>query len=162
LMMVSKTPQAPVALPTTDGITGVATDGGAVYWTDNIAKQVARFAPGDAMPTVLVEKDNMGPYGVVVHGSTVYFGTVDGVMKSVPAAGGMATKTVASGALRNFAVDDDFIYWANLVENRIMKVEPKGMTPIPLTGQIEGLEYVAIDEAFVYFTSDDGRIRKIA
>jgi hypothetical protein len=152
------------ALATTVGIVLVATDRSATH-----------EAPGPKLSLVT----NMGPSAadlrLAVDASYVYASVDDsggsgtGSIVKVPIAGGSAV-TLASGQLNNgeLAIDDTYVYWADLgdgtqmhnTDGSIMRVPKAGGSVVTLAANVDGPRSLVLANNFVYFGNWDS-IQKV-
>lgn len=106
---------------------GIATDGRAVYWTDDGSGRVMAAALPGGSPTVLAS-GQQGPGDIAVDGASVYWvNFTSGTVMKAPLGGGDPV-TLASGQNEPgaIAVDGSSVYWTDATgEGRLMKLTPK-------------------------------------
>jgi hypothetical protein len=105
------------------------TDSGAVYWVNGSANgggwteinKVQKVSLGGGQAQTLAQ-DQESPWGVIVHGEWVYYGTANDVWRVDRDGGGLPEKIAEmQGVPRYFTVDNNAIYWTTAF-GKIMKL----------------------------------------
>jgi len=153
----------------------IAASGGTVYWTmENGLTGTVWAAPVLGRPRLLATGPAR-PWAIAVANGHVFWITMgrDGAdsgatptVMSVSVDGGPPTTLAAqaAGTLYGIAVDDQYVYWTDDMQNLVMKIPLSGGTPTTLaaTGADSGPTGIAVDDASVYWTEAySGKVLKL-
>jgi hypothetical protein len=136
----------------TEGASGLAISGTTLF----IGALDIQSTPTGGGPLTILAMGQGQPYGMTADSNNVYWVTPNGVVGSVPIAGGTMT-TLASNQGSNdsgIAVDASNVYWANSYAGTILSVPITGggFTTI-VTGQTRPSS-VAVGGGYVYWTNN--------
>jgi hypothetical protein len=155
-------------------VAAIALDKTSVYWIDRAASPTLQKLPlagGNAQQLAT----GIGASSIAVDASHVYASVDDsggsgtGSIVKVPIAGGAAV-TLASGQLNNgeLAIDNTYVYWADLgdgtqmhnTDGSIMRVPKAGGSVVTLAANVDGPRSLVLANNYVYFGNWDS-IQKV-
>lgn len=141
-----------IQLETGTSLVGLATDGSTLYWSDQYADEIRQTAlPALAGSGTLFAGSQVGPQGVAVDGTHVYWVTGNGLVMRAPK-DTMMPAELANGqaGLRSIAVDDKYVYW-NADPNVIMR-RNLATGAIDMLGSSGAPRDILADGGYVYWT----------
>jgi hypothetical protein len=163
----------PVALATNVSPRAIAVDKSHVYW---IEPQTARAMQADKDGSNQIQLGggtNNYLTGLAVDDANVFWGTRDELVLRCKIGGCANTPTVVTGAIvlmGDVAVDATNVYWLEIPSGPArVKSAPKGASNTTAVTQIaldtalgNAYNHIAADGQFVYWTADDGKVRRVA
>jgi len=140
----------------------IALSGSEVFWaapgTNGAIYRCPRAGCGGA-PTALA-MNQLDPKSIAVNGSTVYWATSDGAIRSCTddCAGGPKTLATGQSGARNIVFSSSMIYWANENAGTIMRCDPAACSPVTLAEKIDRPQQIAANDSRIYFSVNAGAI----
>jgi hypothetical protein len=133
---------------------GLAVDDDNLYWTD-LAGDV-RAVPLRGGPPTLLATGQLAPGAIAAGGGQVVWLTADGVIATVPAAGGAVVTLYAAGRqLASLALDADRAYVTDAGAGQVLSLPRQGGAPTTLATGLARPYGVAVDDG-VYVTCAGG------
>lgn len=102
--------------------------------------------------TALVTGEEAGVLSLAMNAERLFWGTLDGNVKSQPLAGGSSTLVAAHQTPVALAADPGRLYWIDGSQGTVVAQDASGGEPVVLAKEQVGAQHLALDESSLYWT----------